>query len=171
MDGQLYNSKHSFVKKNHFLISLEKDFDRCIKNKNAPSEKIFNSWCIAPSHTKFSWASQGCGLTFSNLLCVHRANTPTLVYLPGPQLQRLIKVILVKSCGEIFLQVFFIELFSLLSRSAHQTANFMNPEYFVCGRENDFLLLSYRRLRKLDHVFSLDTEQKYWTVTVQYWKK
>ena len=111
MDGQLYNSKHSFVKKNHFLISLEKDFDRCIKNKNAPSEKIFNSWCIAPSHTKFSWASQGCGLTFSNLLCVHRANTPTLVYQPDPQLQRLIKVILVKSCGEIFLHVFLSKSF------------------------------------------------------------
>ena len=25
-----------------------------------------------------------------------------------------------------------------------------------------------RLLRKLDHVFSLDTEQQYWTVTVQY---
>ena len=98
-----------------FLISLKKDSDRCIKNKNAPSEKIFNSWCIAPSHTKFSWASQGCGLTFSNLLCVHKANTPTLVYLPGPQLQRLIKVILVKSCSGLFLQVFYLSIFILLS--------------------------------------------------------
>ena len=147
MDGQLYNSKHSFVKKNHFLISLEKDFDRSIKNKNAPSEKIFNSWCIAPSHTKFSWASQGCGLTFSNLLCVHRANTPTLVYQPDPQLQRLIKVILVKSCGEIFLQVFYLSVFIIISFSSsnsqfYESQIFCLFTFWVFFLDKSFILIS-----------------------------
>ena len=147
MDGQLYNSKHSFVKKNNFLISLEKDFDRSIKNKNAPSEKIFNSWCIAPSHTKFSWASQGCGLTFSNLLCVHRANTPTLVYQPDPQLQRLIKVILVKSCGEIFLQVFYLSVFIIISFSSsnsqfYESQIFCLFTFWVFFPDKSFILIS-----------------------------
>ena len=44
MNGQLYNSKYSYVKNNYFFdFFKKKEFDRCIKNKNAPSEKIFNS--------------------------------------------------------------------------------------------------------------------------------